>query len=70
MFFTGCSILSTVLATLQVDRLFGWKTCRNAPIRKAMKQQSKDVKNEFNMKVTQVVKNILFLFISCGRLFL
>jgi translation initiation factor 5B len=47
------------LATLQVDRIFGWKTC-NAPIRKAMKQQSKDVKNEFNMKVTQVVKNISF----------
>jgi translation initiation factor 5B len=48
------------LATLQVDRLYGWKVCRNAPIRKAMLQQSKDVLNEFNMRVTQVVTNISF----------
>ncbi|WJX20609.1 photosystem II [Trifolium repens] len=43
-----------IIALNKVDRIFGWKTC-NAPIRKAMKQQSKDVKNEFNMKVTQIV---------------
>ncbi|KAL0287663.1 UNVERIFIED_CONTAM: Eukaryotic translation initiation factor 5B [Sesamum calycinum] len=38
-----------------VDRLYGWKTCRNAPITKAMKQQSKDVQIEFNMRLTQVI---------------
>ncbi|CAJ2629874.1 unnamed protein product [Trifolium pratense] len=44
-----------IIALNKVDRLYGWKTCRNAPIRKAMMKQSKDVKNEFNMKVTQIV---------------
>ncbi|KAL0392298.1 UNVERIFIED_CONTAM: Eukaryotic translation initiation factor 5B, partial [Sesamum radiatum] len=39
----------------KVDRLYGWKTCRNAPITKAMKQQSKDVQIEFNMRLTQVI---------------
>ena len=39
---------------LQVDRLYGWKTCKNAPIVKAMKQQTKDVVNEFNMRLTGV----------------
>ncbi|KAB2603546.1 eukaryotic translation initiation factor 5B-like [Pyrus ussuriensis x Pyrus communis] len=38
-----------------VDRLYGWKTCRNAPIVKAMKQQSKDVQNEFNMRLVQII---------------
>lgn len=55
---------------MQVDRLYGWKACRNSPIRKAMLQQTKDVHNEFNMRVTQVVKNSSFLFVSWGRLFL
>lgn len=40
---------------MQVDRLYGWKTCRNAPIGKAIKQQSKDVMIEFNMRLTQVL---------------
>ncbi|PNY04227.1 eukaryotic translation initiation factor 5b-like protein [Trifolium pratense] len=44
-----------IIALNKVDRLYGWKTCRNAPIRKAMMKQSKDVKNEFNMKVTQII---------------
>ncbi|KAG7940967.1 hypothetical protein I3843_16G013800 [Carya illinoinensis] len=44
-----------IVALNKVDRLYGWKTCRNAPIVKAMKQQSKDVQNEFNMRVTQIV---------------
>ncbi|WJX20613.1 photosystem II [Trifolium repens] len=44
-----------IIALNKVDRLYGWKTCRNAPIRKAMLQQSKDVLNEFNMRVTQIV---------------
>ncbi|GAU13351.1 hypothetical protein TSUD_43050 [Trifolium subterraneum] len=44
-----------IIALNKVDRIFGWKTCRNAPIRKAMTKQSKDVKNEFNMRVTQIV---------------
>ena len=51
-------VCHTVLATLQVDRLYGWKTCRNAPIIKAMKQQTKDVQNEFNMRLVQVLKYV------------
>ena len=49
-----------------MDRLYGWKSSRNAPICVTMKQQSKDVKNEFNMRLTQVnICSILpFLFLS------
>ncbi|KAI3826329.1 hypothetical protein L1987_00376 [Smallanthus sonchifolius] len=36
-----------IVALNKVDRLYGWKTCHNAPIGKAMKQQSKDVITEF-----------------------
>lgn len=31
-----------------------------------MKQQSKDVQNEFNMRLIQVVKYVSFLFASCA----
>ncbi|KAE9452152.1 hypothetical protein C3L33_15947, partial [Rhododendron williamsianum] len=31
----------------KVDRLYGWKACRNAPIVKTMKQQSKDIITQF-----------------------
>ncbi|KAI4352970.1 hypothetical protein L6164_007171 [Bauhinia variegata] len=44
-----------IVALNKVDRLYGWKVCRNAPIVKALKQQSKDVQNEFNMRLTQIV---------------
>ncbi|KAJ8528518.1 hypothetical protein K7X08_022210 [Anisodus acutangulus] len=44
-----------IVALNKVDRLYGWKVCRNAPIVKAMKQQSKDVQFEFNNRLTQVV---------------
>ncbi|KAG8388197.1 hypothetical protein BUALT_Bualt02G0100700 [Buddleja alternifolia] len=44
-----------IVARNKVDRLYGWKTCKNAPITKAMKQQSKDVQFEFNTRLTQVV---------------
>lgn len=44
-----------IVALNKVDRLYGWKTCRNAPIVKAMKQQSKDVQNEFNRRLTEIV---------------
>ncbi|KAL5069734.1 hypothetical protein RYX36_020621 [Vicia faba] len=44
-----------IVALNKVDRLYGWKTFRNAPIRKAMLQQSKDVQNEFNMRLEQIV---------------
>lgn len=44
-----------IVALNKVDRLYGWKTCRNAPIVKAMKQQTKDVQIEFNMRLTQVI---------------
>lgn len=38
----------------QVDRLYGWKSCPNAPIRNAFKVQSKDVMGEFEQRVAQV----------------
>ncbi|KAL5195289.1 Eukaryotic translation initiation factor 5B [Glycine soja] len=44
-----------IVALNKVDRLYGWKTCRNAPIVKALKQQTKDVQNEFNMRLTQII---------------
>lgn len=44
-----------IVALNKVDRLYGWKVCRNSPIQKAMKQQSKDVQNEFNMRLTQII---------------
>ncbi|XP_047162714.1 eukaryotic translation initiation factor 5B [Vigna umbellata] len=44
-----------IVALNKVDRLYGWKTCRNSPIVKALKQQTKDVQNEFNMRLTQIV---------------
>ncbi|KAI3820046.1 hypothetical protein L1987_13902 [Smallanthus sonchifolius] len=44
-----------IVALNKVDRLYGWKTCRNAPIGKAMKQQSKDVQLEFDHRVTQII---------------
>ncbi|XP_057424818.1 eukaryotic translation initiation factor 5B-like isoform X2 [Lotus japonicus] len=44
-----------IVALNKVDRLYGWKTCRNAPIGKAMRLQSKDVQNEFNMRLTQII---------------
>ncbi|KAI8003047.1 Eukaryotic translation initiation factor 5B [Camellia lanceoleosa] len=42
----------------KVDRLYGWKVCRSAPLVKAMKQQSKDVQIEFNAKLTQVITQL------------
>ncbi|XP_048225990.1 eukaryotic translation initiation factor 5B isoform X2 [Ricinus communis] len=44
-----------IVALNKMDRLYGWKVCRNAPIVKAMKQQSKDVQNEFNRRLTGVI---------------
>ncbi|GJW38029.1 eukaryotic translation initiation factor 5B [Tanacetum coccineum] len=44
-----------IVALNKVDRLYGWKTCRNAPIGKAMKLQSKDVQLEFDHRVTQII---------------
>ncbi|KAL5841449.1 hypothetical protein ACOSQ3_012052 [Xanthoceras sorbifolium] len=43
-----------IVALNKVDRLYGWKMCRNAPIVKALKQQSKDVRNQFKMKLIEV----------------
>ncbi|CAH1443183.1 unnamed protein product [Lactuca virosa] len=44
-----------IVALNKVDRLYGWKTCRNAPIGKAMKLQSKDVQLEFEHRLTQII---------------
>lgn len=42
-----------IVALNEVDRLNGWKPCPNAPIVKSMKQQSQNVKNEFNYHSVQ-----------------
>ncbi|KAH6768318.1 eukaryotic translation initiation factor 2 family protein [Perilla frutescens var. frutescens] len=44
-----------IVALNKVDRLYGWKTCRNKPIGKAIKEQSKDVMNEFNRRLTEII---------------
>ncbi|KAI8569232.1 hypothetical protein RHMOL_Rhmol02G0262200 [Rhododendron molle] len=44
-----------IVALNKVDRLYGWKACRNAPIVKTMKQQSKDVQHEFNRRLTDII---------------
>ncbi|CAA0841991.1 eukaryotic translation initiation factor 2 (eIF-2) family protein [Striga hermonthica] len=43
-----------IIALNKVDRLYGWKTCRNAPIQKAMEQQTSDVKIEFTHRLKAV----------------
>ncbi|XP_065880948.1 eukaryotic translation initiation factor 5B-like [Euphorbia lathyris] len=48
-----------IVALNKVDRLYGWKTCRNAPIVKAMKQQTKDVQNEFNRRVSNIITEFM-----------
>ncbi|KAH7651943.1 Protein-synthesizing GTPase protein [Dioscorea alata] len=47
-----------IVALNKVDRLYGWKATPNAPIIKSIKQQSKDVQNEFNMRLTQIVTQL------------
>ncbi|KAJ0939876.1 putative protein-synthesizing GTPase [Helianthus annuus] len=44
-----------IVALNKVDRLYGWKVCRNAPIGKAMKLQSRDVQLEFEHRLTQII---------------
>eukprot|EP01018_Ginkgo_biloba_P018760 Gb_28583 [translate_table: standard] len=47
-----------VVALNKVDRLYGWKTRPNAPIKMALKQQSKDVQNEFEMRLSQIMTEL------------
>uniref|UniRef100_A0A0E0MYI9 Eukaryotic translation initiation factor 5B n=1 Tax=Oryza rufipogon TaxID=4529 RepID=A0A0E0MYI9_ORYRU len=41
-----------IIVLNKVDRLFGWKRCPNAPIKKALKQQAEGVKMEFDARLT------------------
>lgn len=52
---------SQALANIKVDRVYGCKTCCDAPIMKAMNQQIKDVKNEFNRRLIEFIYHLLFL---------
>ncbi|GLJ18361.1 hypothetical protein SUGI_0324990 [Cryptomeria japonica] len=47
-----------IVALNKVDRLYGWKARPNAPIRMTFKQQSKDVQNEFEHRLTQVITEL------------
>jgi translation initiation factor 5B len=55
-----------VVALNKVDQLYGWKTCSNAPILKALKSQTDDVQREFKWRVTEVfvcfIMHILFYY--------
>lgn len=42
----------------KVDRLCGWKHCPDAPIKKALENQSGDVKKEFQWRLTKVVTQL------------
>jgi len=44
-----------VVALNKVDRLYGWKTCRNAPWHFALEQQSRNVREEFERRVREMV---------------
>ncbi|KAJ8427926.1 hypothetical protein Cgig2_023302 [Carnegiea gigantea] len=44
-----------MVALNKVDRLYGWKSHRNEPIVKALKRQTKDVQNEFKMRLIQII---------------
>ncbi|KAK6923409.1 Translation initiation factor IF- 2, domain 3 [Dillenia turbinata] len=44
-----------IVALNKVDRLYGWKTCPNAPIQRALKQQTRDVQKEFNQRLEEVI---------------
>ncbi|WVZ90325.1 hypothetical protein U9M48_036634 [Paspalum notatum var. saurae] len=48
-----------IVALNKVDRLYGWKTCPNAPIVKALKNQSDDVQRDFRWRVTEVVTQLM-----------
>ncbi|KAK1262333.1 hypothetical protein QJS04_geneDACA001366 [Acorus gramineus] len=48
-----------IVALNKVDRLYGWKSCPNAPILTAMKQQNKDVQNEFRMRVSKIITEFM-----------
>ncbi|KAG7590391.1 Transcription factor GTP-binding domain [Arabidopsis suecica] len=44
-----------IVALNKVDMLYGWKTCKNAPVVKAIRQQTEDVTNEFKMKLSEII---------------
>ncbi|KAL6555892.1 hypothetical protein OROGR_005180 [Orobanche gracilis] len=48
-----------IIALNKVDRLHGWKTHRNAPIGTALKQQTRDVISEFNMRVSKIITQFM-----------
>ncbi|KAL6528443.1 hypothetical protein OROHE_015393 [Orobanche hederae] len=48
-----------IIALNKVDRLYGWKTHRNAPIGTALKQQTRDVISEFNMRVSKIITQFM-----------
>nr|CAB3462146.1 unnamed protein product [Digitaria exilis] len=47
-----------IVALNKVDRLYGWKTCSNAQIAKALQNQSDDVRSEFKWRVAEVVTQL------------
>ncbi|KDO81601.1 hypothetical protein CISIN_1g036359mg [Citrus sinensis] len=44
-----------IIALSKADKLYGWKSCKNAPIKKALEQQSKDVEDEFKMRLRNII---------------
>ncbi|KAL8553281.1 hypothetical protein ACS0TY_001813 [Phlomoides rotata] len=48
-----------IIALNKVDRLYGWKTQRNALIGTALKQQSRDVISDFKRRVTDIITQFM-----------
>ncbi|KAH8510078.1 hypothetical protein H0E87_007852 [Populus deltoides] len=44
-----------IVALNKIDRLYGWKAQPNKPVRKSLNQQSKDVQNEFDRRLIEVI---------------
>ena len=47
-----------VVALNKVDRLFGWKVCKDAPIRHSLSQQKPDVVQEFETRTREVLTQL------------
>ncbi|KAL2629241.1 hypothetical protein R1flu_013927 [Riccia fluitans] len=47
-----------IVALNKVDRLYDWKSTKNAPIRTSMKNQSKHVIQEFDTRTTQIITQL------------
>jgi len=48
-----------IVALNKIDRLYGWKICKDQPIRKSLSQQSPDVVQEFESRTKEVLGQLM-----------